>query len=158
MLVLCWSRYLALFSTKLGDFWCSFCAGLLCFFERWTTNHVISSDLIEKYFQKNLYKNTWVLVLILRWSIVLFLALVGGLALPYNILPLMCTESLAGPRDPLVCLQFFELLVIFELVSCPFLNRNLAISGARFALVSCAFLQEPWRFLVLVLCWSPVLF
>ena len=39
-----------------------------------------------------------------------------------------------------------------------FFERNLAISGARFALVSCAFLNETWRFLVLVLCWSLVLF
>ena len=43
---------------------------------------------------------------------------------------------------PIFLSAFFELLVIFAVVSCPFLNRNLAISGARFVLVSCAFLNE----------------
>ena len=67
-----------------------------------------------------------------------FLALVGGLALPYNILPFMCTESLAGSQDPLFCLFF---------------------STARdFRAGLLCFLNETWRFLVLVLCWSLVLF
>ena len=49
-------------------------------------------------------------MLILCWSIVLFLALVGGLALPYNILPFMCTESLAGSAGPTFLSVFPERL------------------------------------------------
>ena len=130
----------------------------------------------RKICSKNLHKNTWILVLILCWSIVLFLAPVGGLALPYNILPFMCAESLAGSQDPLFCLFFSTTrdfcagLLSFSkpklgdfwcsFCACLlcFFERNLAISGARFVLVSCAFLNETWRFLVLVLRWSLVLF
>ena len=123
VLILCWS--LVLFWTKLGDFWCSFCAGLLCFFER---NLAISGArfvLVSCAF----LNETWrFLVLVLCWSLVLFWTILGDF---------WCSFC-AG----LLC--FFE--------------RNLAISGARFVLVSCAFLNETWRFLVLVLCWSLVLF
>ena len=101
----------------------------LCFF-------LNSTDFIGTLVEKNLCKNAWILVLILCWSIVLFLALVGGLAIAHKLLPFMCGESLPG------CLgQLFGLFLLC------FFDRNLAISGARFDDFWCSF----WRFLVLVL-------
>ena len=138
VLVLCWS--LVLFWTKLGDFWCSFCAGLLCFFER---NLAISGArfvLVSCAF----LNETWrFLVLVLCWSLVLFWTKLGDFWCSF------CAR--------LLC--FFERnLAISGARFVRFFERNLAISGARFVLVSCAFLNETWRFLVLVLCWPLVLF
>ena len=141
VLVLCWS--LVLFWTKLGDFWCSFCAGLLCFFER---NLAISGArfvLVSCAF----LNETWrFLVLVLCWSLVLFWTILGDFWCSFCA-GLLCFWTKLGD---FWCSFCAGLLCFFE--------RNLAISGARFVLVSCAFLNDTWRFLVLVLCWSLVLF
>ena len=179
LILLRWS--LVLFWSKLGDFWCSFCAGLLCFFDR---NLAISGARFVLVSCAFLIETWRFLVLVLCWSLVLFWSKLGDFWRSFCA-GLLCffdqNLAISGARFALVsCAFLIETWRFLVLVLCwslvlfwsklgdfwcsfcasllCFFDQNLAISGARFVLVSCAFLIETWRFLVLVLCWSLVLF